>query len=104
MTSPTSSEPRAAPRRARRRDRRTGLRAAVRHGFTLVEMLVVLSIVGVLMGISVAAFRRSIPHREIARRAVFDALVQARLFSVAENAPATVSLDPGDEATRWASV
>ena len=67
-------------------------------------MLVVLSIVGVLMGISVAAFRRSIPHREIARRAVFDALVQARLFSVAENAPATVSLEPGDEETRWASV
>lgn len=70
----------------------------------MVEMLVVLSIVGVLMGISVAAFRRSIPHREIARRAVFDALVQARLFSIAENAPATVSLDAGNEETRWPSV
>lgn len=72
-------------------------------------MLVVMSILGVLMGLSVAAFQRSVPRRDLARRAVLDALRQARLFAIAENAPATVRLDPGNEvdsssANAWPTV
>jgi len=72
-------------------------------GFTLVEMLVVLSILGILMGISIGAFRRAIPSRDVARNAVLDALRQARLFAIAESSPATVRLDPGG-AERWPTV
>lgn len=60
-------------------------------------MLVVLSILGILMGFSIGAFRRSIPRRDIARNAVLDALRQARLFATAENAPATVRLEAATE-------
>jgi hypothetical protein len=55
-------------------------------------MLVVLSIVGVLMGITVGAFRRSVPARDLARNAVLGALRQARLFAISENAPASVRM------------
>ena len=66
---PTSASPStmaaAAPRSAR---------AA---GFTLIEMLLVLSIMGILMGISIGAFRHAIPAQSLARNAVIDALRQA---------------------------
>src|SRR5262245_23696269 len=67
--------------------------AAHAAGFTLMEMLVVLSIIGVLMGISIGALRNAVPARAIARAAVLDALRQARLFAMQENAPALVRLD-----------
>jgi hypothetical protein len=66
-------------------------------------MLTVLSILGLLMGISIGAFRRSIPVRDLARNAVLDSLRQARLFAIAENAPATVRLLPGGDES-WPTV
>ena len=71
----------------------SGRRAAAAAGFTLIEMLVVLSIIAILMGISVGALRHSTPARVLARHALLDALRQAKLFSKQENAPATVRLE-----------
>ncbi len=71
----------------------SGRRGAARAGFTLIEMLVVLSIIAILMGISVGALRHSTPARELARHALLDALRQAKLFSEQENSPATVRLE-----------
>jgi prepilin-type N-terminal cleavage/methylation domain-containing protein len=73
-------------------------------GFTMVEMLVVLAILGILMGISIGAFRKSVPSRDVARNAVLDALRQARLFAVAENAPASVHLDLAEGEGGWPTV
>ena len=58
----------------------------------------VLSLIAILMGISIGAFRRSIPVRDLARTAMSEALRQARLFAIAESSPASVRLVPGDEA------
>jgi prepilin-type N-terminal cleavage/methylation domain-containing protein len=66
-------------------------------GFTLIEMLIVLSIIALLMGISIGALRRSVPARSLARDEVLDALRQARLFALQENAPALVRLEMDDE-------
>lgn len=76
-------------------------RAACAAGFTLIEMLLVLSIMGILMGISISAFRHSIPAQALARNAVLDALRQARLYSMQENATAFVRLEaaPGETPT-----
>jgi prepilin-type N-terminal cleavage/methylation domain-containing protein len=70
-----------------------GRAARAAAGFTLIEMLVVLSIIAILMGISVGALRHSTPSRLLAQHAIVDALRQAKLFSEQENAPATVRLD-----------
>ncbi len=66
-------------------------------------MLTVLSILALLMSISIGFFRRSIPSRDVARNAILDALRQARLFAVSENAPAAVRLDPGSDGS-WPTV
>jgi prepilin-type N-terminal cleavage/methylation domain-containing protein len=81
---------RATPRAATAAAARRAARAA---GFTLIEMLLVLSIMGVLMGIAIGAFRRSIPAQALARNAVLDALNQAKLFAMQENATAFVRLE-----------
>ena len=75
----------------------SGRRGATAAGFTLIEMLVVLSIIAVLMGISVGALRHATPARVLARHSILDALRQAKLFSVPENAPATVRLEAGPD-------
>jgi prepilin-type N-terminal cleavage/methylation domain-containing protein len=92
MTRATTRDPqRSAARR----------RAARAAGFTLIEMLLVLSIMGVLMGISIGAFRHSIPAQALARNAVMDALRLARQFAIQENGTAFVCLEaaPGETPT-----
>src|SRR5262249_17971527 len=99
--------PRPPVRHRRRRDQltmkrettRAALRSAARRraaradGFTLIEMLLVLSIMGVLMGISIGAFRPSGPAQALARNAVVDALRMARQFAQQENATAFVRVE-----------
>jgi len=67
------------------------------------ELLVVLAILSLLMGIAVGTFGRSVPFRDLARNELLDKLRQARLFAVAEQAPAAVVLDPGDD-ENWPTV
>ncbi len=66
-------------------------------GFTLVEMLVVLSIITILLGVSVGTLQRNVPRRDLARNELMDKLRRARLFAVAEQAPAWVRLTRGTE-------
>jgi len=72
-------------------------------GFTLMEMLVVLSIISVMLGMSIGVFQRSAPRRDLARNEMVSALRRARLFAVSEQAPTSVLLVPGDD-DNWPSV
>ena len=101
MTSRTSSKGRARQRPHLHSTRARAVKPVA--AFTLVEMLVVLALFGVLMGISIGMFRRSIPTRDVARNALLGALRQARLFATSENSPAVVQLEPGSEAD-WPTV
>ncbi len=76
-------------------------RPTTQFAFTLLELVTVLSVMGILLGIGVGAFRRSIPRREIARNQLLDALRRARLFAVAEQSPATVHLVEPLEQGDW---
>ena len=72
-------------------------------GFTLVELLTVLSIMAILLGISIGVFTRSTPTYELARNEILDKVRRARLHATAESSPASVILRPGDDA-RWPTI
>lgn len=74
-----------------------------RGGFTLLEMLTVLTIFSILLGLSVGAFTHTAPRRELARNELVDKLRRARLFAAAEQSPASVILRAGGE-DRWPEV
>ena len=74
-----------------------------RAGFTLLEMLTVLGILAVLLGLSVGVFSSNVPRLTLAKNELRDKVRQARLFAVAENAPASVLLRAGSE-TDWPEV
>ena len=67
------------------------------------ELLVVLAIISVLVGVSIGALQRGVPRRELARNEIVSKLRRARVFSVAEQAPAAVVLQPGND-VEWPTV
>lgn len=63
-------------------------------GFTLLELLTVLTLVSVLMGIGVGAFKKLSLGRRLAVAQVKDALRGARLFAIEQSSVARVDIDP----------
>ncbi|MBL8769188.1 MAG: prepilin-type N-terminal cleavage/methylation domain-containing protein [Planctomycetes bacterium] len=68
-------------------------RRRARRGFTLLELLTVLTLLSVLMGIGVGAFRKLNPGRTMAVAQVKDALRSARLFALEQSVTSRVTLD-----------
>lgn len=79
------------PKNARRIERSA---ASPEAGFTLLELLTVLTLVSILMGIGVGAFKKISLGRRLAVAQVKDALRAARLFAVEQSSVARVDLDP----------
>ncbi len=65
-----------------------------RRGFTLVEILLVMAIIGIVMGATLGTFASFDPGRRAARGLVANALRQTRNTAIAHGAPARVSFDP----------
>ena len=78
---------------SRRRPRRVRSPSALRAGFTLVEILIVLSLMAILLGIGVGVFARIDFSQRIAASVVHDVLRSAHNWSVARGAPALVRVD-----------
>ncbi|MFH0947193.1 MAG: LamG-like jellyroll fold domain-containing protein [Planctomycetota bacterium] len=64
------------------------------RGFTLLELLAVLTLFSILMGIGVGAFRKVSLGRAMAVSQVKDALRAARLFAIEQSSGARVEIDP----------
>jgi prepilin-type N-terminal cleavage/methylation domain-containing protein len=65
-----------------------------RSGFTLLELLLVMGLLGTILGIGLGTFASFDPGRRAARGLVANALRQARNEAVANRAPARVMFDP----------
>ncbi|MGA0059615.1 MAG: prepilin-type N-terminal cleavage/methylation domain-containing protein [Planctomycetota bacterium] len=77
--------------------RAPGCAAAHAAGFTLLEMLVVMALIGVLMGMGVGFLRRTGDDFEIALAAIRAATRAAQLTARTRHLPAEVVLDPGQD-------
>lgn len=82
------------PKTVRRTAWTTGSPSPPESGFTLLELLTVLTLVSVLMGIGVGAFKKISLGRRLAVAQVKDALRAARLFAIEQSSGARVDLDP----------
>jgi general secretion pathway protein H len=73
-----------------------------RRGFTLVEILVVLTIVGLLAALTPMAFERLLPSMrlETDARALADTLREARGLAIRDNRPRFVEIDVGEHLAR----
>ncbi|MEM9800515.1 MAG: prepilin-type N-terminal cleavage/methylation domain-containing protein [Planctomycetota bacterium] len=71
-----------------------------RRGLTLVELLLVVTIIGIVAGIGLGMFASFDPARRAARGLVANALRQTRNTAIANGAPARVVVDPATGAVR----
>ncbi len=69
-------------------------RRPARSGFTLLELLLVMGLLGTILGIGLGTFASFDPGRRAARGLVANALRQARNEAIANRAPARVKFDP----------
>jgi prepilin-type N-terminal cleavage/methylation domain-containing protein len=65
-----------------------------RGGFTLLELLLVMGLLGIILGIGLGTFASFDPGRRAARGLVANALRQARNEAIAHRSPARVMFDP----------
>lgn len=75
----------------------TRSRAASDRGFTLIEMLVVLGLLGLLMGLGLGFLRRGGRDIDVAIGAVRDQVRLAAESAATRHLPASVSIEPGED-------
>jgi prepilin-type N-terminal cleavage/methylation domain-containing protein len=77
---------------------------SVHHrGFTLIEILVVMTVIGALLGMSLPGFQRTIVRQSVhgARMAVASRLAVARGTAASRGCPAVMHLVVGADASVW---
>ena len=72
----------------------------MRRGFTLVELLLVVTILGIVLGVALGTFASFDPGRRAARGLIANALRQARNTAISRGAPARVMFDPASGTAR----
>lgn len=80
------------------------MRKATQRGFTVIELLVVLVLMGIMMGLAVPAFREFIAAQRV-KNTAFDfaaALLLARSEAVKRNTEVAVQQSGGDWQNGWA--
>ena len=74
--------------------RRDARRARARAAFTLIELLIVISLIALLLGVGIGAFSRLDAGSRVAASVVEDVLRSAHNWAIAREAPARVRIDP----------
>lgn len=94
---PESREARAGRRRPAGPRRRPGRSAGRRRGFSLVEMLIVLTVLGIMAAVAVPTFLKDDPAADVRHAAdrLANVLRQARFRAVSLKRPVHVEFEPG---------
>ena len=73
------------------------------HGFTLIELMIVVALVAILLGLGIPGLRELITATRIKNASfdVFSSLIQARSEAITRNATVTVAPVGGDWAGGW---